>query len=32
MDTSAIRQVLTQRKAMLENRASKVERDASHRD
>jgi len=32
MDTSAIRQVLTQRKVMLENRASKVERDASHRD
>ena len=32
MDTSAIRQALTERKTTLENRASKVERDASHRD
>lgn len=32
MDTRVIRQVLTERKAMLENRASRVERDASHRD
>lgn len=32
MDSRSIRQTLNERKAMLENRASKVARDASHRD